>query len=150
MYRNLIAICCLSLLILGGTACMAMAQNDIDDYRSCAHCGMDRKGYGYSRMLVVYGDGTKVGVCSLHCAVTELGVSRGRTVTSLLVADRSTRSLINAEKAFWVMGGSKRGVMTKHPAWAFETKASAEAFIASYGGKLTGWDEVLAAAKRGD
>jgi nitrous oxide reductase accessory protein NosL len=150
MYRNLISICCLSLLILGATVWTAVAQNDIDDYRSCAHCGMDRKGYGYSRMLVVYGDGGKVGVCSLHCAVTELGVNRGRTVASLLVADRGTRLLINAEKAFWVMGGSKRGVMTKHPAWAFATKASAEAFIASYGGKLTGWDEVLAAAKQGD
>ncbi len=46
-----------------------LAQDDIDAHRSCASCGMDRKAYGYSRMLIQYEDGAMVGTCSLHCAV---------------------------------------------------------------------------------
>src|SRR5512139_3572516 len=97
--------------------CMArtivFAQDDIKDHRSCVNCGMDRKAYGYSRMLIQYEDGTAVGVCSLHCAVVELDANPGRKVKTLLVADRDSRTLINAEQANWVMGGEKRGVMTQ-------------------------------------
>jgi copper chaperone NosL len=94
-------------------------------------------------MLIVYEDGCKVRLCSLHCALTELDANKKRKVASLLVADRNTKSLLNVEKAFWVAGGTKRGVMTRHPTWAFATKSAAEKFIASYGGAITGWNEVL-------
>jgi len=125
----------------------AFAQSDIEDHRSCAHCGMDRKAYGYSRMLVQYGDGAVVGVCSLHCAIVELDANQGRTVKTLLVADRDTRTLIDAEKAIWVMGGKKRGVMTQLPKWAFQTKTDAEAFIKANGGKIVSLEEALTAAR---
>lgn len=125
----------------------AFAQSDIEDHRSCAHCGMDRKAYGYSRILVQYGDGSVVGVCSLHCAVVELDANQGRTVKTLQVADRDSRTLIDAEKAIWVMGGKKRGVMTQLPKWAFQTKADAEAFIKENGGKIVSLEEALAAAR---
>jgi copper chaperone NosL len=131
--------------------CMAgrgtFAQSDIEDHRSCAHCGMDRKAYGYSRMLVQYGDGAVVGVCSLHCAIVELEANQGRTVKTLLVADRDTRTLIDAEKAIWVMGGKKRGVMTQLPKWAFQTKTDAEDFIKANGGKIVSLEEALTAAR---
>ncbi len=128
-------------------AVSAMAQADIDEHRDCAYCGMDRKAYGYSRMLLQYADGTVVGVCSLHCAVLELNVNRGRAVKSIFVADRDTRMLIDAEQAVWVMGGGKRGVMTQRPKWAFQTKAAADAFIGEYGGTIASWKECLAAAR---
>jgi len=135
----------MALLIMAGMA--AFAGDDIDGHRSCNVCGMDRKAYGFSRMLIRYADGTEGGVCSLHCAVIELDADKDRAVKVLLVADRDTRTLIDAEKAFWVMGGSKRGVMTQRPKWAFPSKAAAEAFIAEYGGKIVPWAEALAAAR---
>jgi copper chaperone NosL len=122
-------------------------QPDIDEYRDCAFCGMDRKAYGFSRMLIRYEDGAVVGTCSLHCAVVELDASPKRTVQSLLVADRESRTLLEAEKAIWVAGGKKRGVMTEQPTWAFQTKEGAEAFIKVNGGRITNWNEVLAAAR---
>jgi nitrous oxide reductase accessory protein NosL len=134
-----------ALLFLSSMA--AFAQDDIEKHRSCAYCGMDRKAYGFSRMVIHYEDGATVGVCSLHCAVNELSANQGRTVKALLVADRNSRELINAEKAVWVMGGAKRGVMTQRPKWAFGTKVSAEAFIESYGGKIITWEEAIAAAR---
>ena len=131
----------------GITALAAGDINDIDNHRSCDFCGMDRKAYGFSRMLIRYQDGTEVGVCSLHCAVIELDANKDRAVNALLVADRNTRTMFDAEKAFWIIGGSKRGVMTQRPKWAFQSKAAAEAFIAEYGGKIVPWAEALAAAR---
>lgn len=125
-----------------------LAGEDIEEHRSCAQCGMDRKAYGYSRMLVQYEDGAVSGVCSLHCAAKELSANKDRPVKVLQVADRDTRSMIDASQANWVMGGEKRGVMTQMPKWAFQTKPAAEAFIKEYGGKPFTWEEALAAARQ--
>ena len=137
----------LTVVLISMVEMNVVAQDDIDAHRSCASCGMDRKAYGYSRMLVQYEDGAMVGTCSLHCAVVELDANRGRTVKSLLVADRDSRTLIDVTHAIWVMGGGKRGVMTQQPTWAFQSKAGAEAFMKANGGKMVTWAEVLAAAR---
>ena len=62
------------------------------------------------------------------------------------MGDYTTRNLIDAEKAFWVIGGSKPGVMSKWAKWAFENKADAEKFIAENGGTLSTFDEAIKAA----
>lgn len=134
----------LAVLIAAATV---SARDDISEHRDCLHCGMDRKAFGFSRMLITYADGLSVGVCSLHCAAVELGANPARTVKTIEVADRDTRALISAQQAFWVMGGKKQGVMTQRPKWAFASKASAEAFVAANGGKLVTWDEALSAAR---
>jgi nitrous oxide reductase accessory protein NosL len=141
------AICFLVLVLLSIAVTVVVAGNDIDEYRSCSQCGMDRKAYGYSRMVITYDNGSRVGVCSLHCAVTEMNEHKVSAVKSLLVADRNSRALVEAEKAFWVVGGSKRGVMTQNPKWAFATKDAAQSFVNSNGGRITGWDAVLLAAR---
>jgi copper chaperone NosL len=125
----------------------AFAQDDISAHRSCSHCGMDRKAYGFSRVLVQYSDGMEVGVCSLHCAVIQLDSSPGGKIKAILVADRDSRLLIDAKQAFWVIGGAKRGVMTSRPKWAFSTRTAAEAFLRDYGGSIITWKEALAAAR---
>jgi len=147
MKQRLLALGILAMILFCIARTDAFSQSDIEDHRSCAHCGMDRKAYGYSRMLIQYGDGTQIGVCSLHCAIVELDANQGRTVKALLVADRDTGTLIDAEKAIWVMGGKKRGVMTQLPKWAFQTKADAEAFIKTNGGKIVSLEEALTAAR---
>lgn len=111
---------CLLLLLLLCTACGEMvffgifgstvqAQDDIASQRQCSECGMDRKAYGFSRMLLVYADGKEVGVCSLHCAVEAMDRRKDSSVQALRVADRHTHALIPAEAAIWVLGGKKRG-----------------------------------------
>ena len=145
--RKFAIIAILTVVLVGMAEMNVLAQDDLDTRRSCANCGMDRKAYGYSRMLVQYEDGAMVGTCSLHCAVVELDANQGRTLKSLLVADRDSRTLIDVKRAIWVMGGGKRGVMTQQPTWAFQSKAGAEAFVKANGGKIVTWDEALAAAR---
>jgi copper chaperone NosL len=122
------------------------AQADIDANRHCFHCGMDRKAYGFSRMLLRFNDGAVVGVCSIHCAAAELDVKPARTLARIEVADRDTRLLIDAEKAFWVVGGDKPGVMTAIAKWAFADKKHAEKFVKEHGGRAVSFKEALNAA----
>jgi copper chaperone NosL len=122
------------------------AQSDIDANRHCFHCGMDRKAYGYSRMLLRFSDGTVVGVCSIHCAAAELDANPARTLKHIEVADRDTRVLIDAENAYWVLGGDKPGVMTSTAKWAFAEKKRAEKFVKEHGGRAVSFNEALGTA----
>jgi nitrous oxide reductase accessory protein NosL len=123
------------------------SHDDIDRYRDCNQCGMDRKTYGFSRTLIVFEDGTQAGLCSLHCAVTEWHNTRQKQPKTLQVADRDSHQLLDAARAVWVIGGSKRGVMTQRPKWAFADRAAAFEFVSTYGGNIADWKAVLAAAR---
>jgi nitrous oxide reductase accessory protein NosL len=136
----------LAALLLCTTGMAALAQEDINRHRECNHCGMDRKAFGYSRMLIRYEGGTEIGVCSLHCAVVEISGNRGKKVKELLVADRDGRELVSVEKAVWVLGGKKPGVMTRRAKWAFATKEGAAAFVKAYGGEIVPWSRAFEAA----
>lgn len=147
MPRTLIPLFVLFLTFGGLFGSTVQAQDDIHNHRQCAECGMDRKAYGFSRMLLVYAEGKEVGVCSLHCAVEAMAGQRDQPVKTLLVADRNTHELIPVEQAVWVLGGKKRGVMTQRAKWAFKEKSAAESFIKEYGGEIASWEEALAAAR---
>jgi copper chaperone NosL len=124
----------------------ALAQQDIDKHTSCKYCGMDRKMFAHSRMLLVYEDGSELGSCSLHCVAVDLALNIDKMPKTIQVADFNTRNLIDAEKAVWVIGGEKPGVMTKRAKWAFEKKADAEAFIMSNKGALADFEAAIKAS----
>ncbi len=121
-------------------------EHDIAAHKSCQYCGMDREKFAHSRMLIEFEDGTSVATCSLHCAAVDLANNIDKTPKSIKVADYATKQLTDAEKAYWVVGGSKQGVMTRNAKWAFAAKDKAEAFIKENGGKLASFDEAIKAA----
>jgi len=133
-------------VVFGILAMVVFAQEDIKQSPNCKYCGMDRQKFDFSRMLIEYDDGTSMGVCSLHCAAVELALNIDKTPNMIRVGDFGTKNLIDAEKAFWVTGGSKPGVMTKRGKWAFEKKADAEAFVTANGGSLSSFEDVIKAA----
>ena len=91
----------------------ALAQQDVDKHASCKYCGMDRKMFAHSRMLLVYEDGSELGTCSLHCVAVDLALNIDKMPKTIQVADFNTKNRIDAEKAVWVIGGEKPGVMSK-------------------------------------
>jgi nitrous oxide reductase accessory protein NosL len=124
----------------------ALAQQDVDRHRSCVYCGMDRKMFAHSRMLLVYEDGLELGFCSLHCVAVDLALNIDKTPKAIQVADFNTKNLIDAEKAVWVIGGDKPGVMTKRAKWAFTKKEDAEAFIQANKGTLADFEAAIKAS----
>ena len=124
------------------------AADTVEKPLSCEQCGMNREIFARSRMVVVYADGATAGTCSIHCAVIEMKAHKGKKVRSLEVADYDTSKLIDAENAVWVIGGSKSGVMTAEPKWAFAAKAEAERFVKENGGRVATFGEALELAER--
>lgn len=124
----------------------AFAADKVEPPDSCKYCGMDRTKFAHSRMLVEYDDGTSVGSCSIHCLAVDLANNIDKSPKAIKVGDYNTKQLIDAESAFWVVGGEKQGVMTSRAKWAFEKKADAEAFIAANKGSLANFDEVVKSA----
>ncbi|OGU18380.1 MAG: hypothetical protein A2076_05475 [Geobacteraceae bacterium GWC2_53_11] len=121
---------------------------DVAQHKACPHCGMDRGKFAHSRMLISYADGSVVGVCSLHCAVTEIKASKAKALKTVQVGDVQTQKLLDAEQATWTIGGTKRGVMTRVAKWAFAKKDDAAAFIKKNGGQLATYKEALAIAEK--
>ena len=121
------------------------AQEDVKAAPSCGYCGMDRGKFASSRMVIEYDDGSKVGTCSIHCAAVDLANNLDKGPVSLLVADLGSKQLIDAEKATWVLGGKKPGVMTARAKWAFAERGAAEAFAREQGGTVVTFDEAMKA-----
>ena len=124
----------------------AMAGEDISTFPNCPHCGMDRNKFSHSRMLIKYDDESVVGVCSLHCAAVDLTLKLDKSAVEILVGDYNSRELIDAEKAIWVLGGGKMGVMTHRAKWAFSDPEAADKFIGENGGEKVEFERALGAA----
>lgn len=122
------------------------AQGDLDQHPACPFCGMDRGKFAHSRMMVQYDDGSSVGTCSIHCMAIELSLSLDKTPLAILVGDYETKELIDAEKAYWVLGGDLAGVMTQRAKWSFKDKERAEAFIKAHGGQLVSFEQAMRAS----
>jgi len=114
----------------------------------CKYCGMDRAKFSHSRMLITYADGSSTGTCSINCAGVDRFANREKKVSSYQVGEYTSRKLIDAKSAAWVIGGKKRGVMTPVAKWAFSDKKSAQAFIKENGGKLATFDEAFRATEK--
>lgn len=129
-------------------AASGSSHADVVKYKACQHCGMDREKFAHSRMLISYSDGSSIGVCSIHCSVTELKANKDKKVKAVEAADFNTKKLVDAEKATWVIGGNIKGVMTRVAKWAFAKKDDAAAFIQKNGGKPATYKEALALAEK--
>jgi nitrous oxide reductase accessory protein NosL len=125
---------------------MAVAQEDVAQHPACPYCGMDRAKFAHSRVYMEYDDGTTVGTCALHCAALDMAFKIDKTPKAIMVGDYSSKRLIDAEKAFWVIGGSKMGVMTTRAKWAFEKKEDADQFVKEFRGELATFDDAVQAA----
>ncbi|UCF91473.1 MAG: nitrous oxide reductase accessory protein NosL [Desulfobacterales bacterium] len=142
--KKAVSIGLLILLVTGFTG--ALAQEDIAKHASCSYCGMDRAKFAHSRVYVEYDDGSTVGTCSLHCAALDLALNIDKTPKTIQVGDYNTQELIDAAQAFWIIGGSKMGVMTKRAKWAFKDRADAEQFAQQNGGDPIMFEAVMQAA----
>jgi copper chaperone NosL len=136
-------LCILSLLI--PSLAPAQLSKDIQEHPTCKYCEMNRQHFAHSRMLIEYDDNSSFGACSLHCAAIDLAIGTDKIPVSIEVADYNTHELMDAEDAYWVIGGNKPGVMTQRAKWAFRKKQDAELFIKWNGGVLATFDDAIEA-----
>lgn len=113
----------------------------------CPVCGMSlQKFYKTSHSATLH-NGTKRQYCSIRCLAVdsqEYGINKN----NVQVVDIQTQKLINATKAYYVVGSKVRGTMSKKSKLAFENKNDAQNFIKKYKGKLTTFDDAFLIANR--
>jgi len=136
----------MALFFLTSMFAFAQVQEDIQKHPSCKYCGMNRQQFAHSRMIVEYDDGTTEGTCSLHCMAVELATHLDKTPKTIRVGDFNEKKLLDAEKAYWVIGGNKMGVMTKRAKWAFGKKEDAEKFKTENGGDFASFEQAIKAS----
>lgn len=125
-------------------------ENDIEKFPKCPYCGMDRKMFHHSRMLVQYSDDLPDGTCSLHCASISLAVNIDREPKTIWVGDNAStaelKPLVEVDKATFLIGSQIKGVMTKRSKVAYSKEEAAKAAMATNGGELGNFDKALLAA----
>lgn len=121
--------------------------NDIEKYTKCPYCGMDRKQFHHSRMLVQYSDDLADGTCSLHCAAISLSLNVDREPKMLWVGDNAAageiKPLVEVDKATFLVGSKLPGVMTANSKVAYGSEDAAKAAQATNGGELVKFDQAL-------
>ena len=124
--------------------------DDIVKYPACNYCGMDRRRFHHTRMLIHYADDSVDPLCSLRCAVTSLTMHLGKVPKAIWVGDNAAGGdpmpLTDAEKATYLVGSSIRGVMTRRSKVAYSTPEAAARAMAASGGETADFDKTLLAA----
>jgi len=112
----------------------------------CPKCGMTLPMF-YKTNHAAKVDGKVKQYCSIYCLVEEM--HGGKKVTDVKVVDNSTLKFMDAAKAFYVVGSSKPATMAKKISkYAFGTEEAAKKFAKAFGGKVMGYSETLALAKK--
>lgn len=126
------------------------AENDIEKFPKCPYCGMDRRQYHHSRMLIQYSDDLPDGTCSLHCAAISLSLNIDREPKAIWVGDNASNAeikpLVEVDKATFLIGSTIPGVMTAQSKVAYGTEDAARAAQTANGGELANFDKALLAA----
>ena len=139
--RKIYLLLCLCILSISSfPAGFAEAQE-----QSCAYCGMYRSKFGHSWVIITHEDGSSESVCSIHCAAIDMALHTVKTIRKITVGDYDTEKQIDADTAYWVIGGDILGVMTARAKWAFESKEPADDFIKQNGGRPATFEEVMKA-----
>ena len=124
--------------------------DDIAKYPKCPYCGMDRKQFHHSRMVVHYGDDLADGTCSLHCAALSLSLNIDRDPKALWVGDNAVvgelKPLVEVEKASFLVGSKLPGVMTARSKVAFGNAEAAKTAQGANGGEIVDFEQALLAA----
>lgn len=128
------------------TISYAQGIDDLVQHKNCKICGMNREQYGYARLLITYSEDRATGTCSIRCAALDLALNMGRVPESIMVGDYNSKRLMDAEKAHWVIGGKKEGVMSMRGKRAFRERSEAERFRAMNGGRMATFQDALKAA----
>ena len=120
-----------------------MFQNG-DAKLSCPECGMNLpKFYKTNHSSTV--DGKAKQYCSIHCLVGD--INKGLKVKDIKVVDVESLKFINAKDAFYVVGSSKKGTMSKVSKYAFASEKSAKLFAKDNGGEVLTFDEAIKKAQ---
>ncbi|MBA1432424.1 MAG: nitrous oxide reductase accessory protein NosL [Epsilonproteobacteria bacterium] len=111
----------------------------------CNICGMNLVMF-YKTNYVALVNGKTKQYCSIHCLVEDRDENHVNPQNIKVVAV-DTLQLIDADKAYFVVGSSKKGTMSMVSKYAFSSLNAASKFAAKFGGVVTDFNGALETAK---
>jgi len=105
------------------------------DKESCVICGMHLPTFYKTNHAAETKAGTKKQYCSIHCVAHDNEINK-TDLLNLKVVDTNSLKFVRADKAFYVVGSSKPGTMSRTSKYAFAKKSEAEAFSKKFGGEI--------------
>lgn len=114
---------------------------------SCVICGMHLPTFYKTSHVAETKKGTKRQYCSLHCVVEDNEINKTDLV-NLTVVDTDSLKLISVYRAFYVVGSSKPGTMTRTSKYAFAKRSKAEAFAKKFGGKVMNFHDTYSVSMK--
>ena len=122
-------------------------ENDIEKYKKCPYCGMDRQEHNKTRMLVQYSDDLADGTCSIHCLALSLSLNIDREPKTIWGPDFAStaepRPLLPVDQLTYLIGAELKHAMTKKSKHSFASAEVAKEFQTKHGGTLAKFDEAL-------
>lgn len=113
----------------------------------CDNCGMDRNKFARTRHEFQTSKG-KFYTCSIHC-VAVMGMKLKEEPRDVKVAEYlHPERMLDADRAYYVIGSSAPGTMTLRSKIAFSTKEEAERFALRYGGTVSSFEQALLEARK--
>ncbi len=113
----------------------------------CSVCGMNLAKFFKTNYAAISDDNTTKEYCSMHCLAADFAHIKPH-LKKLLAVDAKSGKWIDAKSAWYVVGSKVPGTMSRVSKLAFATKKEAEEFAKRYGGKVMGFDEAFALAKK--
>ena len=112
----------------------------------CNVCAMHLTKYYKTNHVAEFKNGHKEQYCSLHC-LAEVHKNHAEKIKNIQVVDTRSLKLIDALKAYYVVGSSKEGTMSSSSEYAFFTKEDAEKFKKEFRGEIHNFNETLKLTK---
>jgi hypothetical protein len=105
----------------------------------CPSCGMTLPMF-YKTNHAGDMNGTTQQYCSIHCLAKTL---HQHTLSNIRVVDNTSLKFIDAKTAWYVVGSTKAGTMSRISKYAFATKKDAQAFAKEFSGEVKNFEETL-------
>lgn len=112
----------------------------------CNVCGMHLTKFYKTSHATTFKNGKKEQYCSIRCQA-HIHNDHADKIKQIEVVDTKSLKLIDAKKATYVVGSSKKGTMSAISKYAFEKKEDALSFQENFGGEIHSFEETLKIAK---
>jgi nitrous oxide reductase accessory protein NosL len=113
----------------------------------CPVCGMSLKMFYKTSHAVQLHNHEEKQYCSMRCLVVDME-KHNIDMKDIEVVDVKSEKFINASTAFYVVGSSVKGTMSRVSKLAFKKREDAQMFVKKHGGKVMTFQEALSLAKK--
>jgi hypothetical protein len=135
------------ILVFVSSLCLLAAVH-AEEQKWCPVCSMNLKMFWKTTHWLTSSDGKTTGYCSIHCA-SKISQKMPTDIDRWEVADYDMKTLINAHRAYFLIGSDLPGTMTPVSKLGFASQDVAKNYQKEHGGTIGSLEDALTRAIEG-